>query len=256
MVEVALVIDPKTKTWSGELPRNCRSVYLEFLFAADGKWHRATTGRVIPKKEGIEKLEMFMNTKAHLCKHEAYRLVPAADEFNEEEGDENMAAKKKAAAAEKPPKAELVAGRFRANSINGRLFLAFEDRKPHTLAEIAKLCKAGSLNNLEKGKIPQLHRHGRTTKTFEIAKLDGGKYQMVNYGLAPKTEPKEDKKPAAKTAPAKPNGKAASAPAGKAPAKKKAAAKKSKPNPNPPPEDLDDLVDDLPEDEEELSISD
>jgi len=220
MEEFALVIDPKTQTWSGELPHGCRQVYLEFLFP-DGTWKRANRDFPRPRKETVEQLEEIVRKQNTLCKYPAYRLV-SADNSQED----SMAKSAKTPKTPKTPKPvkekkEPVAGVFRAGSINANIYTVLSDGKPRELKELAKLCGAGSLSNFEKGKIPKIKKHGNDTGTFDIVKDDAGKYKMV-FGAAakkaapaPKAPKSEEPVPEPKATVSKK--KAAAKPAAKAP---------------------------------------
>ena len=155
---VGLEIDAKTKEWRGELPKNCRNVYIQWF--VNDHWEGilgATGEHSRPVHEARTHVEMAIR-KGPL-QFNRYRLMPVTKTI---EG-EHMAKQKKSTAtkAAKAPKApaELVGGELRAGSFNAILYTALEDGRTHTLEALEKLvpkCKnvAARLVGLRKRGMP------------------------------------------------------------------------------------------------------
>ncbi len=73
--------------------------------------------------------------------------------------------------------AELIAGRFKPDSICGLAFQLLSDGKARTISEIAKVTKPKSVANLSAGRLPTLRRYGKQTGQFDLTQTDG-KWQL------------------------------------------------------------------------------
>jgi hypothetical protein len=74
-----------------------------------------------------------------------------------------------------------VFGRFRVNSVGGRMLTYLSDGKPRTTKEIARVAKPRSVENIDAagGWYPLLRRFGKRSRQFDLSKTDDGKIQLT-----------------------------------------------------------------------------
>ena len=269
IVEECLVMNTKTKEWSGSLPAGCRTVQIQYL-EPDGSWSKVAAGASRPRGRAIELIEDAVRKGPLGINYKKYRLVPMTESTetdnnsNSIEGENEMSTTKKKAATKKTKTAatgteELVAGRYRPNSMSGKMLTFLSDEKPHSVAEIAKAINPRSTENIGTGKYAALRAYGVKNELYLLQKQDDGKLVMTvgadavkNASAAPKKEkakpatakatkakaaPKASPKKDAKKAKAKaaPKAKAKAAPKAKAKAAPKAKAKSAASEPAPGP---------------------
>lgn len=206
--EEGLVFDPKTREWSGSLPDNCDKVRVQYLDRVHGWLPSAqmSVDRTSPRtpEEARALIEKPKNVP-FTYKYEKYRLMPWPDTktLNSEQETTTMATKKKAtkkaATTPKAPaeKQELVAGRFRANSMDGRVLTLLADGKARSPEELVKACDIRSLRGMElRHKV--LAQYGQDSGAFQLTKTDNGKWQM-EVGGRKKATPKAGGKTASKS---------------------------------------------------------
>jgi len=231
--EEFLVYYHELKEWSGALPTNCHTVLFQWFDRDKQSWEPQNLRLAIPraKTAAVELVEEA--SRKGQCAHNLYRLVPASlvsdeeTETNSNEEEENTTMKAATKTAKKTPKtadtAELVAGRYKANSLSGQMITLLSDGKARSVAEIAKVIKPRSVENIGTGKYAALKAFGAKSGAYFMSKTEDGKIQLEISGKGPAKAPVSAK---AKKAPPKAKAaKAAKAPAKKAAAKKSAAKK-------------------------------
>jgi len=139
-------------------------------------------------------------------KYERYRVVPAsgdgAGDDQTLEGDEEMpmATKEKKVKVVKEKKekvakaeVELVAGRFRPDSILAKMYELLKDGVARTPEAIAKVVKPNSVANLTKGRFRQLRKWGNRSEMYSAVITDDGKIQLLKFSKETKKaeKPKE-----------------------------------------------------------------
>ena len=72
----------------------------------------------------------------------------------------------------------LIHGRFRPESMSGKMLTLLADGKARTVAEIAKAIKPRSVTNIGTGKYAALRTFGNKTKAFKLQKTEDGKIQI------------------------------------------------------------------------------
>jgi hypothetical protein len=74
-----------------------------------------------------------------------------------------------------------VFGRFRPNSVAGKMLTLLADGKPRTVKEIARVAKPRSVDNIDAagGWYQLLRRFGKRSRQFELSKTDDGKLQLT-----------------------------------------------------------------------------
>ena len=207
MPEIAMVIDAKTKQWTGEIPKGVRQVCMQFLMTKEerlraiekygeevvnvlgGWWPPPEKAMPRNVKESIEYMQKTVARGPN--KHEKYRLVPTPSSSRnlKPSEEEDMAAKKKAAKKGKvttrkvQPRdtSNLLMGKFRPDSVGGRMVELLSDGKPRSAAEIAKVVKPKSVENITSsgGWYSLLKQFGEKSDFFDMAKTEDGKIQMT-----------------------------------------------------------------------------
>jgi hypothetical protein len=76
---------------------------------------------------------------------------------------------------------ELVFNRFRVNSVAGRMLTALAKGKPLTAAQVARVAKPRSADNIlaPGGWYAQLRAYGKKTRKFNLSKDESGKLVLV-----------------------------------------------------------------------------
>lgn len=64
----------------------------------------------------------------------------------------------------------LIAGKFKPNSIDGKLFTVLADGKPHPLSEILRKVKPQSAKNLELRAIVTIRRYAKNIGAFDLVR--------------------------------------------------------------------------------------
>lgn len=74
----------------------------------------------------------------------------------------------------------LIFNRFRANSVAGRMLVALADGQPRTAAQIARIAKPRSADNILQpgGWYALLRAYGKKSRKFLLEKTDDGKIVM------------------------------------------------------------------------------
>lgn len=69
----------------------------------------------------------------------------------------------------------LIFNRFRTNSVAGRMLKALANGEPKSVAQIARIAKPKSVDNIlaPGGWYAQLRRFGKATRKFNLSKIDG-----------------------------------------------------------------------------------
>ena len=200
---VGMEIDVKSKEWSGKLPASCRSVCVQWL--DDGIWKPTGAKAPRPRGHAISMIEKLIG-EGKALKYERYRVVPAsgdgAGDDQTLEGDEEMpmATKEKKVKVVKEKKekvakaeVELVAGRFRPDSILAKMYELLKDGVARTPEAIAKVVKPNSVANLTKGRFRQLRKWGNRSEMYSAVITDDGKIQLLKFSKETKKaeKPKE-----------------------------------------------------------------
>lgn len=219
-------IDVETKEWSGKLPSHCKNVCVQWL-DEDEIWRPTGPKAPRPKFKTIALIEKFMQTGP--LKYKKYRLIPATGDHGGESNDEEvaMATKEKKEKKAKKEEVELVAGRFRPDSLLAKMYELLKDGKARTPDEIAKVVKPKSVANITKGRFRQLRKWGNRSEMYSAVITDEGKVQLLPFGKEPKEKKAEKKAETKKEAPAKKETKKAESKKANGKGKKEAKKKES-----------------------------
>jgi len=79
------------------------------------------------------------------------------------------------------PTDRLVFNRFRTDSVGGRMLIALANGKPHTVAQLARVAKPRSVENIlaPGGWYAKLRAYGKASRQFTLRKTEGGKLVMT-----------------------------------------------------------------------------